>query len=79
MMWGYSGFGGGGFGIGMLLFWGVIIAGIVLVARGFSGGSGVGEPRVRDRTPLEILGERYAKGEIDKGEFDQKRRDLGAT
>ncbi len=79
MMWGYSGFGGGGMGIGMLLFWGLIIAGIVVLVRGFGGGSGAGEPRLRERTPLEILGQRYAKGEIDKGEFDQKRRDLGAT
>ncbi len=79
MMWGYSGFGGGGMGIGMLLFWGLTIAAIVMLVRGFGGGSGAGELRVRDRTALEILGERYAKGEIDKGEFDQKRRDLGAT
>ncbi len=79
MMWGYGGFGGGGFGIGMALFWGLIIAAIVMLVRGFGGGSAAGELRARDRTPLEILGERYAKGEIDKDEFDQKRRDLGAT
>ncbi len=79
MMWGYSGFGGGGMSIGMLLFWGLIIAAIVMLVRRFGGGSAAGEPRVRDRTALEILGERYAKGEIDKGEFDQKRRDLGTA
>jgi len=79
MMWGYDGFGfgGGGMGIGMLLFWGLIIAAIVVLARGFRGVSrGDG---VRNRTPLEILGERYARGEIDKTEFEQKRRDLGAS
>ena len=80
MMWGYDGFGfgGGGMGIGMLLFWGLIIFAIVILARGFGGRSSSGaiEPRARDKTPLDILGERYARGEIDKAEFEQKRSDL---
>ena len=63
-------------GIGMLLFWGVIIIGIVMLARGFGEASSAGEPSARDRTPPDILGERYARGEIDKSEFTQKRRDL---
>ena len=29
-----------------------------------------------DRTPLEIMKERYARGEIDREEYDQIRRDL---
>ncbi len=82
MMWGYDGFGygGGGMGIGMLLFWGLIIFGIVMLVRGFGGtsSSAVSEPRVRDKSPLDILGERYARGEIDKAEFAQKRGELGA-
>ena len=79
-MWGYDGFGfgGGGMGIGMLLFWGLIIAAIAVLVRGFGGRPGGSEPRVNERTPLDILGERYAKGEIDKTEFEQKRRDLEA-
>lgn len=80
MMWGYNGFGfgGGGMGIGMLLFWGLIIFAIVMLVRGFGGASGFGvsEPRLRDKTALEILGERYARGEIDKTEFEQRRNDL---
>ncbi len=78
MMWGYNGygFGGGGMGIGMLLIWGLVIAAIVVLARGFGGRSGGGEPRLREKTPLDILGERYARGEIDKAEFEQKRSDL---
>jgi len=66
-------------GIGMLLFWGLVIGGIVVLARWLTVGpsSGIASP-ARGRTPLDILGERYAKGEIGKEEFEQKRRDLGA-
>ncbi len=80
MMWGYDGFGfgGGAMGIGMLLFWGLIIAAIVVLARGFGARPGGSEPRLREKTALDILRERYAKGEIDKAEYEQKRSDLGA-
>jgi putative membrane protein len=80
MMWGYNGygFGGGGMGIGMLLFWGLIIAAIVMLVRGFGGKSESAAPRLREKTALDILGERYAKGEIGKAEFEEKRRDLAA-
>ena len=80
MMWGYDGFGfgGGGMGISMLLFWGLIIAAIVVLVRGFGARPGGSEPRLREKTPLDILGERYARGEIDKKEFEEKRRDLSS-
>ncbi len=79
-MWGYDGFGYGGFGmgIGMLLFWGLIIAAIVVLVRGFGGSSRGNAPRLPEKTALDILRERYARGEIDKAEFDEKRRDLSA-
>lgn len=80
MMWGYDGFGYGGFGmgIGMLLFWGLIIAAIVVLVRGFGGSSKGSAPRLPEKTALDILRERYARGEIDKAEFEEKRRDLSA-
>lgn len=65
-------------GIGMLLFWGVIIAAIVVLIRGFAGTSGGNAPRLPEKTALDILRERYARGEIDKAEFEEMRRDLTA-
>ncbi len=64
----------------MMLFWIVLIPGaIILIARGFAGGSrpvGPGRQGTGDRA-LEILRERYARGEITKEQFDQMRGDLG--
>jgi putative membrane protein len=74
MMWGYNGFGAGGMGLGMLLFWGVIIALVVFLF----GRLGATRDHATRATPLDILRERYARGEIGKAEFDEKRRELGA-
>lgn len=81
MMWEYGYYpmhwGGAGF-IFMIIFWVLIIAGIVYLIRwsfNQSGGTG-GQPSARGQTPLEILKERYAKGEIDKKEFEEKKKDL---
>jgi len=74
-MWG----GGWGMFFGPLI-WILIIVGIVVlvsyVVRG-QGGEGVGGTRFLTRnTPLDILKERYARGEIDKKEFQEKKRVL---
>ena len=67
---------GMGFGwISMILFWGLVILAIAALAKWLmqqpsSGGS------PRDKTPLQILQERYARGEIDRQEYEQKRQDL---
>ena len=56
----------------MLVFWGLVIAGLVLGVRWLAGqGRGAG----RDEA-LEILRQRYARGDIDKQEFDTRKRDL---
>jgi len=54
----------------MFLFWAGIIYLIVWAIRGFISGSH------EDTTAEEILKQRYAKGEINKEEFESKMRDL---
>lgn len=78
-------FGGTGWGmgmgwIGMLLFWGLVIAGIVALVRWAGAQSGAPRNPSSDapaRTPLQILQERYARGEIERDQYEIKRRDLG--
>jgi putative membrane protein len=75
MTWG-GGWGGGAlFGIGHLLWWGLIAAAIVLLGRALFGGLRTGGGGSEDRA-LAILKERYARGEIDKQEFEVRKRDL---
>jgi putative membrane protein len=56
----------------MLIFVGVCVAIAYLVMR--SAGPG----RTRASRAVEILMERYARGEIDQREFEERRRILGA-
>ena len=74
--WGWGGMMVGG-GLAMLLFWGVIILVIVLLVRGISGVGSGGQTEPPRRTALDILKERYARGEIDKQEFEERRRTIG--
>ena len=79
-MWGYmgNGYGWGGMAFGMvsmLLFWVLLIAAIVVVIR-HAWGTGVSPERRQEKTALDILKERYARGEIEREEFEQKKRDL---
>ncbi|MGH2683403.1 MAG: SHOCT domain-containing protein [Actinomycetota bacterium] len=66
-----------------ILFLAVIAVGIILLARTLwtrDGGSNRsrerGEPR-QERHALGVLEERYARGEIDRDEFEERRRILG--
>jgi putative membrane protein len=74
------GMGSGGFGwIGMLLFMVVIIVGLVILVRALNQGSHVhyiGSPADSDRT-LQIVRERFARGELTKEQFEALKHDLG--
>jgi len=57
-----------------------VILGIVFLVRALSGGAGGGGERTAGRreTPEEVVRRRYAEGEIDREEYEQKLRDLRA-
>ena len=72
MMGGWGGFGVMGW-LSMFLFWILLILGVVALIR-YLGGSR--KRSDESRSPLDILKERYARGEIDKKEFEEKKKDL---
>jgi putative membrane protein len=59
----------------MILFVALIVAVVVLVVRWLGAGAG-GGPGARPKAALDILEERFARGEIDKEEFEQRRQAL---
>ena len=74
MMFWYGNDGGFGHGggvvimvIGMLLFWGLVIAGTTLLLRQPHRAAGGMVPA--HRSAQQVLAERFARGEIDEGEF----------
>ncbi|HKJ08487.1 MAG TPA: SHOCT domain-containing protein [Gammaproteobacteria bacterium] len=83
----YDGYGWHGYGMGydpfwwvfMVLIWLVLIVGIAAIVKSlfFSSHSAAGSGH-ESKTAVQILEERYARGEIGKEEFEQKRKDLRA-
>jgi putative membrane protein len=77
---GVWGWGWGGMIIGpllMLLFLAAAVAVVVIVVRWLGAPhAGPVTPQARDKSALEILEERYAKGEIDTEEFATRKRTL---
>ena len=74
MEWG--GYGGyGGFGLGHLLWWALLIAALIVLARWLFRGKRPAASAA-EHPALSILKERYARGEIDKAEFDSRKQDI---
>ena len=71
-MWGMWGLWGIGMMLFMLVFWGLVFVAIVVAIRWLAQ-QGKGS---RSDSALEILRERYARGEIDREEFLARKRDL---
>ncbi len=74
MMHGEHGFGFiGGF---MWLFWILLIVLVLWLVKAAMASNE--RPRSKDKGALEILEARYARGEIDREEFERMRKDLQA-
>ena len=69
MHWGGDfGMGFGGGGIFMILFWGLIIFGVVYLVKMFLGGGS--KEGKKSESAQEVLEKRFAKGEMNKEEFE---------
>jgi len=77
-MMGYYGDYMGGYGLFgpllMIIFWGLIIWAVVALIN--KSGNHNNEHAESGDQALNILKERYAKGEINKEEYEQKKKDL---
>jgi putative membrane protein len=62
----------------MIVFIALAVAAVVFLVRVLGGHSHAATPYAPPgKSPLDILKERFAKGEIDKTEFEERRRVLG--
>ena len=73
---GHHGMMGGGMGIVMTILWIVLVVAVVLLFSGAVNGLRGTKQNQEGVSSLEILKQRYARGEIDKAEFEEKQRDL---
>lgn len=57
----------------MIVYWVAVVVGVVFLVRYLVR---LGRPSEREDSALEILRKRFAKGEISREEFEEKRKDL---
>jgi len=81
MYWYHDHMSGWGYGLmafGSLLFWALVIVGIVLLVR-YLGRTTGRSPGGDQRSATRILAERFARGEIDEEEYRRRLETLRAT
>ena len=75
-----SGWGWALMGVSTLIFWGLIIAGIVVLVRYLSRSEQRSDISSADRAnPEQVLAERFARGEIDEEEYYRRLDTLRAS
>lgn len=63
--------------LGMVVFWGLVIVGIVWVVRELAGRHEHGSST--DTSPLDLLDRRLAEGQISPDEYEERRRILSGA
>lgn len=72
--WGHMLFGS----LMMIVFWGGTILLVVLAVRWLGAGRAKRTPSPPEKSALDILNERFARGEIDKEEYEERKRLLSS-
>lgn len=64
--------------MGLGLIWVLLLVGVIAYLMGWRPDFVQGASRYErpGKTPMDVLKERYARGEIDREEYEEKRRDL---
>jgi len=78
MMWWNDGLGWGGWimmALTMGIFWSLVVFAIVAIFR-MDGNARSSDQRPAERSPLQILDERFARGEIDADEYHARQEVL---
>jgi putative membrane protein len=81
MYWG-NGIGGWGMAVmavSNLLFWGLVIAGLVVLVRYLGQAGRGGTPTGHRPTPEQVLADRFARGEIDDDEYARRLQILSGA
>ncbi|RDI68288.1 SHOCT domain-containing protein [Nocardia pseudobrasiliensis] len=79
MMWygtGMSGWAYGMMAVGMIVFWALVIGGIVVLVRYVSRAAGMSVSGPARPSPQQVLAGRYARGEIDDDEYVRRMKVL---
>ena len=79
MGWYHDGTGWGGWilmTLAMVAFWALVVVAVVALFRGTQRS---GEPTVDRRDPMQVLDERFARGEIDEDEYQARSSVLRAS
>jgi putative membrane protein len=57
----------------MIIFWGLVVVSLIFLIRWLVGMS---KTTKVEESALDVLKKRYARGEINKEEFEEKKKDL---
>ncbi len=62
----------------MIVFWGGIILLIIVAVRWLGGGAGDRTASATEKSALDIVHERFARGDIDRSDFEERKKLLSS-